>query len=151
MRQRSAALSRSPVLLRDDFADLERAQTQAHQREAPLPLAEGSSPHIELVPELMDIDDLVQQLITPLTVLLAMQYDVVATVRRDGSAELIARLDRFASRGDEAMARISDILSVLRVVHATAPLPAEVWDDRWPAPRDEVHDDDDTMEITQVD
>lgn len=67
-------------------------------------------------PPVVDVDprELVTELITPLTVLLAVQEKTMAAVRRTGDRELLDELRRYTERGQEAMDAIHRVLAELR-------------------------------------
>jgi hypothetical protein len=61
-----------------------------------------------------ELTELVQDLVTPLTVLMAAQQRMVSAVQQRGDEELLAELQRSAVRGQEAMDAIHRVLAELR-------------------------------------
>jgi hypothetical protein len=69
----------------------------------------GGAPDVSIDPQA-----LIAELITPLTVLLAVQEKTMAAVRRAGDRELLDELRRYTERGQEAMDAIQRVLAELR-------------------------------------
>lgn len=61
-----------------------------------------------------ELSELVHDLVTPLTVLMATQQRMVSAVQQRGDAELLAELRSSAVRGQEAMDAIHRVLAELR-------------------------------------
>jgi hypothetical protein len=62
----------------------------------------------------VDPHALVAELVTPLTVLLAVQEKMMSAVRSAGDRELLDELRRYIERGQEAMDAIQRVLAELR-------------------------------------
>jgi hypothetical protein len=69
----------------------------------------GGAPDIAIDPQA-----LIAELVTPLTVLLAVHEKTLAAVRRTGDRELLDELRRYTERGQEAMDAIQRVLAELR-------------------------------------
>jgi hypothetical protein len=69
----------------------------------------GGAPEITVDPQA-----LIAELVTPLTVLLAVHEKTLAAVRRAGDRELLDELRRYTERGQEAMDAIQRVLAELR-------------------------------------
>jgi hypothetical protein len=83
--------------------------------DAPEPvLAEGTGAIRAVAPAPENLTDLVQELVTPLTVLMAVQQRMVAAVARGGDPELLAELRRYSDRGQDALESIHRVLAELR-------------------------------------
>jgi hypothetical protein len=61
-----------------------------------------------------EMTELIHDLVTPLTVIMAVQQRMVSAVQQRGDDELLAELRRSAARGQEAMDTIHRVLAELR-------------------------------------